>query len=128
VAKESKRKSRLIKKAETVREKVERTAAPAAEKPRRLRKHGRRVAAPLRVVGRSAKRLGRLKIFRIIGLILCPPYFRRSFHELRQVTWPSRRESIQLTSAVIVFAVIFGALIAVTDFGLGKLFKEVLLK
>jgi len=47
---------------------------------------------------------------------------------LRQVTWPNRKESRQLTLAVILFAVIFGAMVTVLDYGLDKVFKQVLLK
>lgn len=124
----TKSKRRLLKKAETVREKTEKASTPAESKPRRLHKTTRKVGAPFRAVGRGLKRVGRLKPFRIIGLILVPPYFRNSWKELRQVTWPSFKVSLRLTFAVIVFAVVFGAFIAVLDFGLEKLFKEVLLK
>jgi preprotein translocase SecE subunit len=123
----SKPKRRLVKKVETVREKAEK-ATETNSKPRRLRKTTSRIGAPFRFVGRGLKRLGRFKPFRIIGLILVPPYFRNSWKELRQVTWPKFRESLRLTSAVIVFAVVFGAVVALLDAVLDKLFKEVLLK
>ncbi|MCA9327509.1 preprotein translocase subunit SecE [Candidatus Saccharibacteria bacterium] len=55
-------------------------------------------------------------------------YIRDSWRELRKVTWPSFRESLRLTAAVIVFSVIFGAIIAVVDFGLDKVFRQILLK
>lgn len=87
---------------------------------------------PLRMLGRGLTAVGRLlnkvKIFRIIGFILWPPYFRNSWRELRQVTWPNGKQSRQLTLAVILFATIFGLLIALLDFGLDKIFKQVLLK
>jgi preprotein translocase SecE subunit len=44
------------------------------------------------------------------------------------VTWPTWRESRRLTGAVILFSVIFGGLIAIVDYGLDKLFKQLLLK
>jgi preprotein translocase SecE subunit len=59
---------------------------------------------------------------------LYPSYFRNSFRELKQVTWPGRRESLRLTSAVLAFAIVFGAIVALVDFGLDKLFKELILK
>ena len=68
-----------------------------------------------------------LRIFRVLRFLV-PPYVKNSFNELRQVTWPSRRETIKLTFAVFMFAIIFGALITITDFGLDKIFKKVLLK
>lgn len=57
-----------------------------------------------------------------------PKYFRDSLVELRQVTWPNRMQTVRLTFAVIAFATIFGIVIAIVDFGLDKLFKEILLK
>jgi preprotein translocase SecE subunit len=87
---------------------------------------------PLRLVARGLRRVGRLWPIRIIGkvlgLILFASYFRGSFRELRLVTWPGRRESLRLTSAVLVFAIVFGAIVAGVDFGLDKLFKELVLK
>lgn len=122
-----KSKRRVIKKTETVREKAEK-AAESSKQPRRLHTTKRRVSAPFRFIGRVFGKLGRFKPFRIIGLILVPPYFRNSWKELRQVTWTKRKDSFRLTFAVIVFAAVFGSLVAALDFGLDKLFKEVLLK
>ncbi len=68
------------------------------------------------------------KVLRLIGKIIFPAYFRQSWRELRQVTWPNWKQSRQLTFAVMVFAIIFGAAIAVVDYGLDKVFRNVLLK
>jgi preprotein translocase SecE subunit len=67
-------------------------------------------------------------LFGLLGKILVPPYIRNSWKELKQVTWPNWKQSRQLTFAVLVFAVIFGAAVAIVDFGLDKLFKHILLK
>ena len=124
---------RMVKKAETVREQAEKTAAEAGKNQKAgvLRLTLRYIGTPFRWLGRPLrplKKLGRLKPFRILGYILLPKYFRNSWKELRQVTWPTRRESRQLTTAVIVFAAVFGVMIALVDYGLDKLFKQVLLK
>ena len=79
-------------------------------------------------LGRKLAKVGRLKPFKILGKILWPTYFRNSWKELRQVTWPTRRETWQLTLAVIIFSVIFGVIIAVVDFGLDKAFKQLIIK
>ena len=68
------------------------------------------------------------KLVRLLGLILIPRYVRNSFQELKGVTWPSFKESLRLTYAVIIFAVVFGVSIALVDYGLGKVFKTLLLK
>jgi preprotein translocase SecE subunit len=118
---------RRIRKVETVREKAEKTTA-AQDKPRRLSKTTRVAGTPLRATGRGLKKAGQVKPFRILGFIIVPPYIRNSWKELRQVTWPDGKESRRLTLAVIIFAVIFGAFVAVLDLGLDKVFKQVLLK
>ena len=111
----------------------ERSQQPKSEpkKPRKLGKAKTAVAAPFR---KAAKSLAKYKIarwlariFRFIGKILVPPYVRNSWKELKLVTWPSRRESIRLTFAVIMFAVVFGAVVASLDYGLSRLFKIIIL-
>lgn len=120
-------KKRQLRPAQTMREQSQK-AASRAEKPSRRSKVGRVVGAPFRVIAKPFKALGRIKIFRIIGHILWPKYFRNSFRELRQVTWPNAKQSRQLTFAVVVFSIVFGVIIAVVDFGLDKVFKKVILK
>jgi preprotein translocase SecE subunit len=123
VAEEPAQTKHRLKKTESTREKAEKATAAENSKgnsqPRRLRVHTRRVAAPFRIVGRF---LGRISRF------IVPPYFRNSWRELRAVTWPKMRVSFKLTFAVIVFAVVFGTVVAVVDYGLDKVFKQVLLK
>jgi preprotein translocase SecE subunit len=133
VAETAKPKRRMVKKAETVREKAEKSAQPKPpKKTGPLSLALRYIAAPFRWIGRLFAKLGRFlgryKVFRVIGKILWPTYFRNSWKELRQVTWPTRRETWRLTLAVIIFSIIFGVLIAVVDYGLDKLFKQLIIK
>lgn len=83
---------------------------------------------PLKQIGHAFRWFFRLRAIRFIGRILGFSFVRSSWQELKQVTWPTRREGRRLTTAVIIFSVIFGALIAVVDFGLDKLFKQLLVK
>ena len=92
----------------------------------------RRVFAPVTV---AARRVGSANIWRpfravgqFIGRIIFPKPLRRSFSELRQVTWPNRKQTLQLTSAVIMFSVVFGVVVAIFDAGLDKLFKQVIIR
>jgi preprotein translocase subunit SecE len=82
---------------------------------------------PLKMLGRGLAWLAHKPPLQQIGHSL-RWFFRGSFQELRQVTWPTRREGRRLTTAVIIFSVVFGLLIAIVDYGLDKLFKQVLLK
>jgi len=93
-------------------------------KKRSLKTPVRKVTGPISkaksVVSRSF--LGK------IGRFLTPKYFSNSWKELRQVSWPDRRQTAKLTFAVIIFAIVFGIIIAIVDYGLDKLFREILLK
>lgn len=116
---------------QTMRERAER-AANKSQKPKTNRFAW---LSRLAVIGKPFQKLGRLKIWkpfrvagRILGRILLPRYIRNSFRELRQVTWPTRGQTFQLTTAVILFSVIFGLVVALFDFGLDKLFKQVILR
>lgn len=122
---------RRIRKVETVREKSLK-AQDVVDTPSRGRAIWRGFTAPVRMLGRGLAKigrfLGRYKVLRFIGRILLPRYFRNSWKELRQVTWLTFKQSRQLTLAVMLFALIFGVVVAVLDFGLDKLFKQVLIK
>lgn len=123
-------KKRRIKQAQPVggpsRQKVEPSAKVGKQakssvstpktKKRRIRAAGKAAAKPLKVFG----------IFKFLRFLV-PPYVRNSWHELKQVTWPSRKETWKLTFAVFVFAITFGLLIGITDFGLSKVFERILL-
>jgi preprotein translocase subunit SecE len=44
-------------------------------------------------------------------------YFRETAGELRKVSWPSRREVIQLTTIVLIVMVVMGIILGLTDGG-----------
>jgi preprotein translocase SecE subunit len=135
----TRKKRRVLKKSETVREKRQK-AGVAQPKKRRVRQTVSKANRPVRAFGHGLARASRplsplLKPFRtrparFVGRILSKIFFlgyiRASWRELRQVTWPNRRETVKLTLAVFVFAISFALLIAVLDFGLDKVFKQLL--
>ncbi len=132
-AKKPTSKKRQLKKTETVRE---RAAKPqATPKTRRLKTASTHAARPLK----AAVRLGRKEVYlpmpdNRVGNFLnkrrsfVPSYFRASWQELRQVNWPNRKQTTQLTLAVFMFALFFGLIIAIVDYGLDKLFEKLILK
>lgn len=83
---------------------------------------------PLQQIGHGLRWFFKLRVIRFIGRFLGLKYLRDSWLELRSVTWPTIRESLRLTSAVIIFSIVFGLFIMVIDYGLDKLFKQFLLK
>ena len=94
--------------------------SPKAEKtksPRRLKL--RRVSTETKSTDKTSKK----RRFHIL-----PSPLRNAWAEVRQVTWPGRKETVRLTIAVLIFSIIFGSFIAVLDLGLDKLFKEVILR
>ena len=54
-------------------------------------------------------------------------YFVGSFRELQQVKWPTRKVTLQLTGAVIVFTIVMTLIISLLDLGFEQLVKKVLL-
>lgn len=122
-----------VRKVETVRERNEKATLKAQSDASKVKKQ------PVRNVARTiGKPLGvAVKPFRVkpvrfatkwLGLILVPRYFRNAFKELRQVTWPDFRKTWKLTFSVLIFAVVFGTLVTLTDYGLDKVIKRIVLR
>lgn len=127
------KKKRLLKKTETVRE---RSTKPEKQvKTRRLHAATSRAARPLGHIVRFGRReyylpMPKNKVGRFLNKrrSLTPRFLKESFRELMQVTWPTRRMIVQLSTAVFLFAFFFGLVVAATDFALDKLFKQLIIK
>ena len=48
--------------------------------------------------------------------------------ELRKVTWPTRQEAIRLTVMVLIVCAVIGVILALLDYGFGRLIQDVILK
>lgn len=134
MAKESAKRKRVLRKSPTVREQAQSKAVEKTDK-RRLHRATTSAKRPLRAAVGFGKReyylpLPDNKFGRFLNKkrYFIPSYIRNSFKELRGVTWPSRKETTQLTIAVFVFAIVFGVIITITDYGLDKVFKRILLR
>jgi len=125
-----------VRKAETVRERNEKATKKAEVDANKVKKQPIRKAAgvvikplsPLKVLARPFQVRPVRFVFRWLGRILLPRYFRNSFKELRQVTWTTRRQTWKLTFAVLIFAIVFGFLVTITDYGLDKVIKRIVLR
>ncbi len=53
-------------------------------------------------------------------------FFREVKIELRKVTWPTKKQTINSTVAIIIFVFIIAAFLGFVDFGLSKLVQVVL--
>jgi len=121
---------RRLKPPQSVREKAQQSKDSIAKN----KKSGKFRLAIKRFFIKIGKFLGKYKLFRVlakifrfIGLIIVPKYIRSSWQELKLVTWPNRKETIRLTYAVLAFAIVIGAFVALLDYGLNDLFKVILL-
>jgi preprotein translocase SecE subunit len=128
----AKRAKRRVRPVETVREQRDKQQTVTQTKPRRFRKLFGWLGTPFRAIARwgfwQSKTWKPFRaIGKVLGYILLVPYFRSSLVELKQVTWPDWKLSWRLTWAVLVFSVFFGVIVAIVDFGLDKLFKQLIL-
>ncbi len=141
----AKKKRRLRAPSESVRERAVKAQEAAADPtPTKRRLVLRGFTWPVRMVWRIAKWLAHRPPLKQIGhgfrwfftrrpvkfiaKVLGIRYVIDSINEVRLVTWPGFGQSLRLTKAVIIFSIIFGSLIAGVDFGLEKIFKQIILK
>lgn len=121
------------KKKETLRQRTERAASESANtKSRRIKDTAQSASKPFRAAHRFGKKsyyipLPDNKVGRFLNKPrhITPRYFREAWQELRLVVWPDKKTTVRLTIAVFIFALMFGLLVAVVDFGLDKVFKKV---
>ncbi|MEI6249047.1 MAG: preprotein translocase subunit SecE [bacterium] len=125
-------KVRKVKNPETFRERALKAQEPKISNKTRANSLLSSALNPLRTSLNKIAKIKALKpifiVLNKIGKVIFPSYFRNSFKELKQVTWPSVSNGIKLTWAVIVFAIVFGLSISALDWGLTKVFKNILLR
>ena len=49
--------------------------------------------------------------------------FKNMFHELKKVSWPTKKELLNYSVVVFVFMIVMGVIIGVFDLGAGALIK-----
>lgn len=125
---------RIRKGPETIRQRAEKSEAKRNRAPRlkklsiakkpfkKVSELGKKEYHPIKFKegSKSHKILGR-------KVRLFPRYFSESWKELRQVSWPTRKEVIKLTFAVFIFALIFAAFVRAADFVFEEVIKKVVL-
>ncbi len=130
-AKKSTNKSKAA--SETVRDKAKKAQVSAAKPKRRLKTSSVRVLNPIKKGASFARKEVHLPIsnnksgFLHKKRRIIPKYFRESWEQLKLVTWPDRRETIKLTIAVFIFAIVIAVFVAAVDWVFTKIFREVLL-
>ena len=129
------KKKRVVKKAESVRERTKKEAEKSKQPSR-----SKRVVGAAKKPLTSAKNAGRKeyhpiklpdnKLGRFLSkrAYLMPKYFRNAWAEIKLVEWQNRSQTAKLTFAVLVFAIFIGGLVYVIDLGLDKVFRELILE
>ena len=121
-------------KKDTIRARAQKSASTKPKK-RRIRSAAGSAGRPLKRVLRSASTEYHLIPQAESGIFgfftksrsLFPRYVINSWKELRKVSWPNRVTTWKLVLAVFLFATVFGVTIALVDYGLEKVFKQILL-
>ncbi len=117
---------------ETVRERATKQMLPRQPKSSKLRN---KIYRPLSVLRQAAikefnpvkvTQNGRMGRFLSKRFNLVPGFIVNAWKELRQVNWPSRKDALRMTFAVIVFAVVFAIFVQVFGILFEKLFKFIL--
>lgn len=124
---EKARKRRIIKPATTARLGTGKNSR--ATRPRRLKLPINRLAQPRKQRPEYHLPLPDNKMGRFLSkkVRFVPKYFLDAWNELRGVSWLNQRETVRLSFAVFIFAIIFGSMIWLVDYGLDYLLREVLL-
>ena len=53
-------------------------------------------------------------------------FFKNMFHEMKNVTWPTRKDVLNYSIVVFVFMIVMGVIIGVIDLGAGALVNQIL--
>ncbi len=125
---------RANKKTQTVRERTKTNDTP--KKERRIRKTvGNKVKAPAKGLSKLHKKVVNIplpdnRFGRIMGkrIKIFPQFLVNAFKEIKLVVWPTPRQTVSLTIAVFIFAVIFASIVGLLDFGFSKLFEKYIIK
>lgn len=121
------------KKAKTTLRERNRKAAESKQKPKRIRRaaaQAKRPASRIRSILTTEYHVlprGKGESFFTKSRTATPNYFKDSVNELKNVTWPGRKETWKLVFAVFIFSIVLGIFIALLDFGLEQVFKKVIL-
>ena len=123
-----------LRKVESMRDKTSK-GDTQGNKSRRIKGAVKQTARPFKAASRTLKKEyfivkpanSGAKSFLTKSRRWTPGYFRSAYQELKNVTWPSRKETWKLVSAVFIFSIAFGLVITVVDFGLEKLFRKAFL-
>lgn len=124
--------SKEAKKTVSMRESAAKNREKAA-KPKRVRKAAEVATKPLSRVNEVATK--QRHIFPKSGTdsfwhrerTIAPTWFVNAWNELRQVTWPSRKETWRLVLAVFIFSALLSLFIALLDNALETLFRNIFL-
>jgi preprotein translocase SecE subunit len=126
---------RVRKEPETIRQMASKESEKRT-KPTKKTKIKSKLAKPLAAIGRvGSKEYHPIKAPQKKGIRhlnkrvhFIPRFLKNSWAELKQVAWPSKKDALRLTFAVIIFSVVFAIFVQILDFLFSKLVKEIILR
>ncbi len=133
VTKDAAAKTTVDKRAKSSLRERNRQAAENAGKPKRTRRAANAAQKPVGAITSALTKehhvlpTGSGDNFWTRSRSVAPGYIRNSARELKNVSWPGRSETWKLVSAVFVFSAIMGGFIAILDYGLEKVMREIIL-
>ena len=65
------------------------------------------------------------RFFKNLGLKIANS-FKMMYHELKKVTWPSKKELVRQSTVVIVFVLLLTVIVGLMDWGLSALLKLII--
>ena len=131
--KSPKKKPRVRKTPETVRERADKQTAKKNAPTGKLKGKIHRPLSVLRKVGAKEyhpipvpdNKAGKILKKRVRFV---PKFIREAWAELKLVTWPTKKQAANLTFAVFAFAIFFAVFIQLLDLVFNKLVKEIFIK
>ena len=132
---QSDKKPRRKKMPETVRERAQKESAKKQnKKPSKVKAVVHKPLGSLRKLGAKeyhpVKVSDKTKAGKVMGkrMHFIPGFIKSSWAELKQVTWPTKKEAFHKTLAVLGFAAVIMIIVQILDFVFSKLVKEIILK
>lgn len=129
------KKPRRKKMPETVRERAQKESAKKQnKKPSKVKAVVYKPLTSLRKLGAKeyhpVKVSDKTKTGKVMGkkVHFIPGFLKSSWAELKQVTWPTKKEAFHKTLAVLGFAAVIMIIVQILDFVFSKLVKEIILK
>ena len=133
--KSKKAEARKRKEPETIRQKADKETEKRI-KPTKKSRLKSKVSKPLSTLHKAAtKEYHPIKVPEKKGIKhlnkkvhIIPKFLKNAWAELKLVTWPTKKEAMKLTFAVIAFSIVFAVFVQALDYIFSRVVKEIILR